>query len=802
MLFAWAQDEEEGALMTVTNIEELKDFANTDGSYTFLTPAGKLITLPPTISEVYFSTGDNWEEKEGCTGFSLAPIGTLTHFVIKVGETETKYKAKKSCSSDNFNGYKDDSDNPYKDEISYNLKPSKYIIGIPCLHNNAVAFKAIQETESTTPTFEQANYGTGTLQPFDYIVSKINWQNTAKYINAKMVPALGEEALDFIYSRENSAKDNNLLYPYIFTHAHQINQYPEVYRMCWMGQFTNNEEFDEFFINSRIPKDFYGNNTGNLLQTALAYWKDKGYSTYYEYNQVLKQFKNLGTQDGATILELLEETKDYSCLWKTIKAEGRLNTIKKLVFEVKVDGEEEKLLIGLFNTVPDQAQAQTLYNGLQSDNTGLLAELDKSIDGVNHVKYYTALSNLLVLAKGNTELKNQINALESLTADGQNKSIVEWSDDGIFFWLNPTFVQSLLNGNHKLLYRNFEIKEDGTVYFTIQEVVPNPLVNLPENPITLKPLDLVRVDFKTSSEALNTNEGNTVYIPAVSLSILANEQWKQEMNDAINVGLLIGGSGIFATTGRTALIVKGAQQAISSEVRLILSYLRITPKSFATLFLTDIGLQATTNYLIDKNWANALGQIDLFDAAFTGTVGNIASIPIKGSQLLHLAKYGKQFSLCRQITTNTTKVVTIEFTKVAFNYEIADNQLKTLCNNNESYYDVMSKLVLALAAKYTAEEIHGFLKGWNSKVVESIEVEFDQIAKPILLEFNEIVQTENFKKIIEVGTKVIADFIIHLKSENVNVEYKIDDIETLNQSVTEIDQIKQDNTQVVLPLIE
>ncbi|MFT3738780.1 MAG: DNA/RNA non-specific endonuclease [Breznakibacter sp.] len=659
------QKEEEGAMMIVVNIAELNDFANKDASgnilgYTFLTPSGKLITLPPTISEVYFSTGDNWEIKEGCTGFSLAPIGTLTHFVIKKDNKETKYRAKKECGSDNFIGYQDDNNNSYQDELSYNQKPSKYIIGTPCLKESAVMFKAIQATETIAPTFEQVNYGNGTLQPFDYIVSKTNWQSTAKYINAKMSPALGQEAHDFIYSREKSAQGNSVLYPYIFTHAHQINQYPEVYNMCWIGKALNNEDFDDFLIKMMSPKDSYGNTVGNTLQTSISYWKEKGYSTYYEYNQVLEQFKNLGTQDGTTILELLKKTKDYSCLWKAIKTQGRINAIKKLVFEVHVDGDEEQLLIDLFNTVPDQTQAQTLYNDLQNDNSGLLAELDKSIDGANHVRYYTALSNLLVLAKGKTELQNQIKALEVLTTNGITKPLDGWAKEKVFFWLSPTFVQSFLNGNRKLMYEDFTIAKNGQVTFTIEQI--GLAWSLGKYPVSLNPLDLVRVDFKTSSQALNTTEGNSIYIPAVSLSILANEQWKQEMNDAINVGFIIGtaGSGALAQGGRTALIAAG-EITLTATAMTIDSYRDEIKAAGGESFIAafDAFNTALTVYQVSKALASLPGTFQDLKKAYNSLKNKNPNIASKIDDDLQktLAK-GEEIFKVERITLSDDLIIT------------------------------------------------------------------------------------------------------------------------------------------------
>jgi hypothetical protein len=789
------QDEEEGAVAT-TNIDKLEEFKNPDGSYTFLTPAGKPITLPKTLEQVYFSTGDNWEVKEGCSGYTLAPIGTLTHFIIKSESDNVRYNAKKDCNSKRFKGYKNTNGEYYKDIISYDLNPSQYIIGVPCLQDNEVVFKIDQINKSATYSYPHNNFGDGVIESFDYVVDKINWQTSVIYIDANIIPPYGEEALDFIDTRKSSAQQNSQLYPYIFTHAHQINKYPEVYRKCWMGSELNNEDFDQFIINSMTEKDYYGNPIESPLQKAIDYWKDKGYSTYYDYNKILEKFKNLENHDATTILELLNKTKDYICIWKEINAQGRINAIEKIT-SGSINSNEEQLLIDIINTIPNKDQASILYNYFNNDNMGLLAKLDRSIIGSNLIDYYESLSKLIILAMGDQEMKNKINKFENITSKKSTKSLNEYAQNKVFFWLNPNFIESVFSNeyklNHKLLYENFSIADNGKITFDINEV--RAIVSWDYVNVNLNPLELVRVDMKTSSDYLNTTEGETIYIPAVSLSLLVKEQWKQEMVDAINIALLVYGSGVYSSSGRTALIAKNIQQAISTEVKMILDYLRVTPKSFAVLFGADLALQASTHFILEGDWETAIGRIDPFDAAITGLTGNIFTIPINGRQLLHMAKFGKQFTVIKQLK-NMTKVANIEFIKASFDYDIYNHQFKMLCDYSKEYHEVMSTFILSLTAKWGADEIHDMLKGWGGKVISEIESEgIDNISASILKKVNKIIQTENAQKVLNMGTKVFTDIVIDLKKKDINAQFKL----KKNYEVKNF--LIPDSTKIIEPLI-
>jgi hypothetical protein len=217
--------------------------------------------------------------------------------------------------------------------------------------------------------------------------------------------------------------------------------------------------------------------------------------------------------------------------------------------------------------------------------------------------------------------------------------------------------------------------------------------------------------------------------------------------------------------------------------------------------MLDASVQVSTNYIFHSDLKDAIDDLDLFDAMFSGVVGNVISIPIKGSQLLYLSLYGKQFSVCKQIAKNTTQVVSIELTKVLFDYKIGDTEFKIMCDSNEDYYDVMCKLILSLSVHYSTDEIHIMLKNWNIKMINTIEV--NSIVKPLLYKINEIVKTDNFRNIIILGPGVISKQIDQLRNKTLHINLKVlklknefKEEEILKQEIKA--EFKKDNTKVVL----
>ncbi|MCD9583357.1 hypothetical protein LVK05_15095, partial [Tenacibaculum maritimum] len=129
--------DEEGEQVTITDISELKEFANADGTYTFISRSGKPITVSGDITEVIFSTGDS----EICSAdtkdpFRIKPFGTLTRFKLK----DKTYTAAWKCVSKKFMGYMTSEDEPYIDTKT-NKSIDSAIVGFPAVVNSAILFK-------------------------------------------------------------------------------------------------------------------------------------------------------------------------------------------------------------------------------------------------------------------------------------------------------------------------------------------------------------------------------------------------------------------------------------------------------------------------------------------------------------------------------------------------------------------------------------------------------------------------------------------------------------------------------------
>ena len=93
-------DDDDGAAVLVNNMEAIKTFSNTNGSYTFITPGGKYITLPKTVKSLVFSTLDHGFYAAGNTGSAAVPFGALISF-----KDQSNINYSSSFSTNAFYGY-------------------------------------------------------------------------------------------------------------------------------------------------------------------------------------------------------------------------------------------------------------------------------------------------------------------------------------------------------------------------------------------------------------------------------------------------------------------------------------------------------------------------------------------------------------------------------------------------------------------------------------------------------------------------------------------------------------------------
>jgi hypothetical protein len=128
------ESDKDGELCTVSpSVFISKGMGNADGSLTFISQSGKLITLPPDVKSVNFSTYDSYlklNEKSEEVVANRIPIGTLHSFIT----ADNKFYAGKTNYT-NFEGYyafgpdkKLDINQPFKEDRTKNLSASSGIV--------------------------------------------------------------------------------------------------------------------------------------------------------------------------------------------------------------------------------------------------------------------------------------------------------------------------------------------------------------------------------------------------------------------------------------------------------------------------------------------------------------------------------------------------------------------------------------------------------------------------------------------------------------------------------------------------
>ena len=468
------------------------------------------------------------------------------------------------------------------------------------------------------------------------------------------------------------------------------------------------------------------------------------------FNNIIKEIPEKETKEVYSILSKLSE-----CSYRYISTANRIKYLKWLTGEINMNEDQEEIIIKLLKYTNDKT---ALYNELYKKPLITAKMLDKS----NEKNTKIILNELVKLCNKAWKDKTP----QGVIYTGETSTTIGSDEHDAYYITHSKHIKGTNNWNvenYTGIFSNglFEIGQ-------VQQYPP--VVNFECNA-----LDPVCVYINNKPYILPM-----IYPAQLSKQLGNKKMFEQFIGSVTQIALIHGGARLVS--------------ALTPEIRMIVDYLKITPKSFATLFLADAGIQASINYILTRDWETALNRVDPFDAAFTGIVGNIVSVPLKSRQLLHLSKHGAKYTVCKQLE-NITKVATLEYVKVSFDYDLASNKMKMLCNNSEKNHEVMSRFLLALTAKWGADEIHRILKGWGSNTISQIENEgLDEISETIIKKVNNIIQTENAQKIINLGTKVFSEIITDLKEKDANIKFKVKEKKEIESFAI------PDNTRVVEPL--
>ncbi len=382
------QDDEDGEQATITDIAELREFANPDGTYTFIARSGKPITVPSDISEVIFSTGDS----EICpndpnNSFRVKPFGTLTSFVSK----GKRYTAAWQCKAQKFVAYKASEKETYIDTKT-NSTINEAIIGFPAVSNGAIVFKVGKV--SIEPTAGGNNYtASGDYQAYDFLSQRIKEVKKYNEIVAKFTPNYDAEVRQFII--DNVAKegfdgitnyDNDA---YVFIHATQLQKY-DILKGCFKKGVPG--RLLDLIVKSRYNK------VGDVVDTTpifsegheenpslydakslINHWKQYNLNYYPIVAEELEKFDFVDSLSENDLIEGFRKILDinyenvtsdnWDCFFEKIGFDTLTVVLKVLAQKDDWGNETENLLLKIFALADNnQEREQILLDILRDSN--------------------------------------------------------------------------------------------------------------------------------------------------------------------------------------------------------------------------------------------------------------------------------------------------------------------------------------------------------------------------------------------------------------------------------------------------
>ncbi|MCD9637281.1 hypothetical protein LVK06_14405, partial [Tenacibaculum maritimum] len=389
--------DEEGEQVTITDISELKEFANADGTYTFISRSGKPITVSGDITEVIFSTGDS----EICSAdtkdpFRIKPFGTLTRFKLK----DKTYTAAWKCVSKKFMGYMTSEDEPYIDTKT-NKSIDSAIVGFPAVVNSAILFKVGKL--SITPEEGGNNYTSqGDYQEYDFLSQRLKEVTKFNEVSvATFEPSLSQEVQQFIIDNiDKSGFDGKKEYDndaYVFMHATQLEKHG-ILKGCFKRGIPGT-------LLKLIVKTHFNQRTGaasyttpqfdegheevpftNNAKSLINHWKQYDLNYYPIVAEQVKNFEILDDADHDDLIEAFRSimnisyqnvtSDNWDCFFDKIGFEKLKIVLKSLSNADDWGNETENLLLKVFDMANNNLEREKqLLDLLEDDNYALLYKI-------------------------------------------------------------------------------------------------------------------------------------------------------------------------------------------------------------------------------------------------------------------------------------------------------------------------------------------------------------------------------------------------------------------------------------------
>ncbi len=513
----------DGLYASINTTADLGVFKNPeDNTLSFAAPSGLTITLPSAVQQVTFSTGDSYQ----CTGFTLAPFGTLVSFQLN---DKTYYAAAylqtggTNCTND-FSGYEykapDGSLSYYIDDLTKNFQRTKAIVGFPIMVDGRLSFKLKQILLASTSAAAAPTYKAAGPMIQYYTYEQIANNSNSNPMRCTTCPvatvfaqltSYNEQALDYLQKSgaQGLLNENSSVIAYVFPHAEQINKFPEVYDLCFDGFPVTDNEYKDL---EPLTQQYRLGNVEIPLKTPwedvqrqMQQWQSGDLGIYRRYDGYLQKIKTITTiTDPNTLVSFLRDTlgAKCKCLFDAFDLDGRKYVLRKLL-DGNVMGSwmglanNKEYIFNLILSATPQSQQADISNWFAENNYEMFATAYSKLDLNALDEFLNRMASFRILTDASRPTQQSfeqqyINVLSS-TPSGQAAPIYWMYDGGMIGYTSwegvPVHTESttsISNGNTQITIGS---------YVTFNYGQPN-AVDAYKN-YSGKPYDWIYVEFRT-----------------------------------------------------------------------------------------------------------------------------------------------------------------------------------------------------------------------------------------------------------------------------------------------------------------
>ena len=638
---------------TINNIEKLNKFKNADGTFTFLTPSGKPITLKGKLSQVSFVTAeDKWVHDK-----TFLPIGTLISF-----ELDSKlYSGNSEMNSNKFIGYLDEKTNKYYIEAeSIKEKYKNVIIGIPCLKNGSLIFKVFTTNYLDKNTYQKKvsdkNQGEGKEQDIFFLSPYLQNESQAEEIYAQMTP-LSDQQLFFLnkYSSDGNLCGMEALYA--FRAAHLVGKTPGLLNCLQDAESDTRAAISRKYAEDALIVS-YRNGAVDNLRVVIPYkeivtWKEGYEKTKPESKDFLKYLHNslntfqkiidnkqsaianLSNEQIGEIIDVfaIDNAKGRTCLLRNLPISLRIELLKKHT-SWTITTSKESLMADLIETTPDE-DINTLLSFLEDNDYQWLWSLYKDINGGNSDRFVSIVSWFILKTRTGADALQQwpndvipplVNVPTQYLYIGKN--VTRYNSDGSSITYNTT---SNANGS--------QLELTSTTGRNTEDIWGNKFY---QQYFKGAPFEFVRVRFRSDYRfpLLGSNERiketDDIIVPAIWVYWLLNRQ--NTVENWANVRIIVDAGAIILSA---ATIEPGpllAAEALMGTADIVFTLKEDKIQSSGTELERNIAAGWDALYavygagLITRSVVNGVVKFSIKPAAIASKVREFKNIPQKLSQ--------------------------------------------------------------------------------------------------------------------------------------------------------------------------